>query len=66
MKKVTTVKNVLKYYPFLFRISTLISMIHFALLINVIKNWPIIFFFLEKHSRAPTKEISVLNLQKFN
>lgn len=41
MTKVTTVKHVLKYDTLLFRISTLIIMINVALLINVIKNWPI-------------------------
>lgn len=66
MKKVTTVNHVLKNDTFLFRISTLIIMIHVALLINVIKNWPSQIFLKENHSRAPTEEISVLNLQKFN
>lgn len=42
------------YNTFLFRISTLISMIHVALLINVIKNWPImvLFFFKGKSLKS--------------
>lgn len=52
MKKLTTAKHVLKYDTFLFRISTLISLIHVALLINVIKNCPITieFFFFKGES----------------